>query len=156
MSAVALPPVTLVPMRDEHLAEVMLIEQSVYEFPWTLRNFTDAIEVGYNCLVGYSPSTGALIGHAVLMQVVDEVHLLNLSIDVRFQKRGFGRSVLHRLYAEAITVGAVSMTLEVRPSNEAARHLYASERFAEVGRRRDYYPARGGREDALLLTRTLP
>jgi ribosomal-protein-alanine N-acetyltransferase len=155
MSAVALPCVSMAPMRDLHLDEVMRIEQSVYEFPWTRRNFTDAMEVGYRCRVASAPPSADIIGHAVLMQVIDEVHLLNLAVAAGHQNRGLGRSLLRSLYAELQAAGAVSMTLEVRPTNEAARHLYASEGFLEVGRRRDYYPARGGREDALLLTRVL-
>jgi ribosomal-protein-alanine N-acetyltransferase len=41
--------------------------------------------------------------------------------------------------------------LEVRPSNIAARRLYASAGFSEIALRRDYYPAQGGREDAVIL-----
>jgi ribosomal-protein-alanine N-acetyltransferase len=40
----------------------------------------------------------------------------------------------------------------VRESNRPARRLYRQIGFVEVGQRRDYYPAIGGREDALLLT----
>jgi ribosomal-protein-alanine N-acetyltransferase len=45
--------------------------------------------------------------------------------------------------------------LEVRPSNVSARTLYEDEGFNELGCRRDYYPAGDGREDALILARTL-
>ncbi|MGZ8155124.1 MAG: ribosomal protein S18-alanine N-acetyltransferase, partial [Burkholderiales bacterium] len=41
--------------------------------------------------------------------------------------------------------------LEVRPSNTAARALYARSGFSEIGRRRDYYPAQEGREDAVVM-----
>ena len=43
------------------------------------------------------------------------------------------------------------LTLEVRPSNEAAIALYQSFGFEEVGRRRNYYDL--PKEDALILTR---
>jgi ribosomal-protein-alanine N-acetyltransferase len=39
----------------------------------------------------------------------------------------------------------------VRPSNLPARHLYRSMNFQQIAIRPDYYPARGGREDALFL-----
>jgi ribosomal-protein-alanine N-acetyltransferase len=45
--------------------------------------------------------------------------------------------------------------LEVRPSNAAARRLYADNGFNEVGLRRNYYPASKGREDALIMARSL-
>jgi ribosomal protein S18 acetylase RimI-like enzyme len=47
------------------------------------------------------------------------------------------------------------MLLEVRPTNAAARALYARAGFVQLGVRRDYYPAKPGREDALLLGRAL-
>ena len=44
------------------------------------------------------------------------------------------------------------LTLEVRPSNQAAVALYCKHGFQEAGRRKDYY--QDPTEDALLLTRT--
>ena len=46
---------------------------------------------------------------------------------------------------------ARSILLEVRPSNEAARALYAAAGFTEIGIRKGYYPDGGGREDAVVL-----
>ncbi len=51
--------------------------------------------------------------------------------------------------------GADSMFLEVRPSNAVALRLYQGMGFDEIGRRRGYYPDEEGREDALILARTL-
>jgi len=48
------------------------------------------------------------------------------------------------------------MLLEVRPSNVGALNLYHEAGFAEIGRRKGYYPAVHGREDALVLQRTWP
>jgi ribosomal-protein-alanine N-acetyltransferase len=47
------------------------------------------------------------------------------------------------------------MFLEVRPSNPNAIKLYQSLGFNEIGRRKDYYPARKGREDALVMARII-
>jgi len=41
--------------------------------------------------------------------------------------------------------------LEVRASNQSAYRLYERYGFNEIGRRRDYYPVAGGREDALVM-----
>jgi ribosomal-protein-alanine N-acetyltransferase len=45
--------------------------------------------------------------------------------------------------------------LEVRSSNQSAYRLYERYGFNEIGRRRDYYPAVGGREDALVMACSL-
>jgi ribosomal-protein-alanine N-acetyltransferase len=52
--------------------------------------------------------------------------------------------------------GAQRLLLEVRPSNLPARALYAASGFVEIGRRKHYYPAANGREDALVLALQLP
>ena len=47
------------------------------------------------------------------------------------------------------------MFLEVRPSNRSAIKIYDKSGFGEVGIRKDYYPAKFGREDALILAKQL-
>jgi len=44
---------------------------------------------------------------------------------------------------------------EVRVSNRAAYNLYTKLGFDEIGMRKAYYPARYGREDAIILARDL-
>jgi ribosomal-protein-alanine N-acetyltransferase len=43
------------------------------------------------------------------------------------------------------------MWLEVRAGNLRARAIYRHRGFAEVGLRRDYYPADAQREDAVVM-----
>ena len=62
---------------------------------------------------------------------------------------------VRRLLALARAKGTDTAFLEVRVSNHLARALYASEGFCEIGARRGYYPARNGREDAVVLARAL-
>ena len=45
--------------------------------------------------------------------------------------------------------------LEVRPSNTGAIALYHDEGFNEIGRRPRYYPAKDGREDAIVMAMEL-
>jgi ribosomal-protein-alanine N-acetyltransferase len=47
--------------------------------------------------------------------------------------------------------GAKNIFLEVRPSNMEAVSLYESIGFNEMAVRRNYYPAKNGREDAILM-----
>ena len=97
-----------------------------------------------------------MIGYAVLMLAADEAHLLNLGVAPDAQNRGHGRHLLDRVVGVARARGARLLFLEVRPSNEAGRRLYAGYGFKEVGVRRGYYPAQGGgREDALVLSLAL-
>ena len=52
-------------------------------------------------------------------------------------------------------MGAEVTFLEVRASNHTASRLYERFGFNEIGRRPNYYPAVGGREDALVMAYSL-
>jgi len=154
MSAVlktALP--RLVPMRSGDLDGVILIERDIYDFPWTRGNFEDSLAAGYSCWLYMDGNE--LIGYCVVMLAVDEAHLLNLSVARAAQGVGHGRALLEAAMAAIHAHGAAAMLLEVRPSNAVGRQLYAGAGFAQVGLRKDYYPALRGREDALVLRREL-
>jgi ribosomal-protein-alanine N-acetyltransferase len=154
MSAVLKPGAPeMLPMTVAALGEVMAIENDIYEFPWTHGNFRDSLASGYSCWL--YRDTASLLGYAVVMLALDEAHLLNLSIARAAQRRGHGRRLLDEVSQVARGHGARSMLLEVRPTNLAGRELYAHAGFHQVGLRRGYYPARGGREDALILSKTL-
>jgi ribosomal-protein-alanine N-acetyltransferase len=150
MSAVLKPVIELRSMAEADLPAVMAIETGIYPFPWTQGNFRDSLAAGYSCWI--TVRDGELIGYAVLMQALDEAHLLNLSIAASCQRQGYGSLLLQRLCDNARAQGARLMVLEVRPSNAAGLRLYERHTFQRVGLRRDYYPALDGREDALVLS----
>jgi ribosomal-protein-alanine N-acetyltransferase len=89
------------------------------------------------------------------MAAAGEAHLLNLSIAQPRQRSGHGAALLREAAALAREQGALHLFLEVRPSNAAAQALYTRFGFRKVAVRRGYYPARFGREDALVLTLAL-
>lgn len=140
-------------MSEADLAAVMQVEQAAYEFPWTVSIFRDCLRVGYHCFV-YESAYG-LIGHGIMSVGANECHLLNVCIHPDYQRRGLGRVIISRLLALARRRRARLALLEVRVSNTAAYNLYTKLGFNEIGMRKAYYPARRGREDAILLAREL-
>ncbi len=138
------------PMHLSDLDQVARVEQEVYEFPWTRGNFGDSLSSGYNCWV--YELHGDIIAYGVLLVAAGEAHLLNLSVARDWQRRGVGRSLLGHFIRVARQCGAREMLLEVRPSNESARRLYAAAGFAQLGVRPHYYPAVGGREPAIVMS----
>lgn len=150
MSAVLKDIPELAPMREADLAEVTAIENAIYTHPWTRGNFADSIRAGYACRTWRVD--GELVGYFVLLAVAEEAHLLNLSIAAAHQRSGHGKTLLSEAVALARRLGARNLFLEVRPSNSVAQALYTSQGFRKVAVRRGYYPARAGREDALVLT----
>ena len=136
-------------MRLTDLAAVVQNERSAYAYPWSDRIFVDCLASGHECWIARCRRD--VIGHAVLSVAAREAHLLNLCIGAAAQRRGHGRALAEHMIARAIGRGALAVFLEVRPSNAAARRLYTSLGFDEVGLRKRYYPAESGREDAKIL-----
>lgn len=139
------------PMGEDDLAVVLAIEQAVAVVPWTAGHFADSLKAGYSAWVGRRD--GEVVGFALWMLTYAEAHLLNIGIGKASQGRGYGTQLLRHVVDGARQAGALSLFLEVRPSNETALRLYRRFGFAEVGRRKGYYPAPfpQAREDALVL-----
>ncbi len=128
---------------------IMTIENVIYPHPWTRGNFSDSLRAGYHCWI--MEAGGETIGYSVMMIAAGEAHVLNLSIAAQWQRQGRGRELLQFLLKLARDFSASRILLEVRPSNVAGRGLYADAGFSEIATRRGYYPARDGREDAIVL-----
>lgn len=137
------------PMQMADLDAVMAIEPTIYSHPWTRGNFSDSLNSGYSAWI--LEANQKVIGYALLMMVLDEAHLLNLSIAKTQQKQGLGRYLLEYMLQIAKNHQAANMFLEVRPSNISAIALYENMGFCEMAVRRGYYPAHNGREDAILM-----
>jgi ribosomal-protein-alanine N-acetyltransferase len=155
----ALPVDTTLPalraMQVTDLEAVLAIENQAYEFPWSRGNFIDSLAAGYEAWL--LEGSEQVIGYFLALRGVDEMHLLNISVDPALQGRGHARVLLDALYRLCQQSGCLQLWLEVRESNERARQLYRRQGFTEVGRRRAYYPAADGRrEDAVLMSLQLP
>jgi ribosomal-protein-alanine N-acetyltransferase len=136
-------------MRDADVPEVVAIERTSYQFPWSEGIFRDCLRVGYICRV--SMLGRQVAGYGVMSVGAGEAHILNLCVGDAFRCRGLGQRLLTLLVERAAAAGMKEEFLEVRPSNTAAIRLYLANGFEQVGVRRGYYQAVGGREDATVL-----
>jgi ribosomal-protein-alanine N-acetyltransferase len=136
------------------VAAVGAVERGSYQFPWGEGIFRDCLRVGYLCRV--AECDGDVIGYGIVAMGAGEAHILNLCVSAALRGRGIGRQMLMLLIERAGQAGMQDVFLEVRPSNLRAIALYQSVGFVEVGRRRAYYQAADGREDALVLKLALP
>ncbi|MEN3112956.1 ribosomal protein S18-alanine N-acetyltransferase [Uliginosibacterium paludis] len=142
------------PMLESDLDEVVICEQAAARSPWSRGNFADALAAGNSGWI--LRSGGVLVAQAVFMSVLDEAHLLILSVLPECQGRGHGRRMLEWIWSRARLAGAHSIFLEVRASNARAIALYESLGFALIGRRKAYYATEDhGREDALVMSAVL-
>lgn len=141
------------PMQQDDVDAVMEIENAVVEFPWTASIFSDCIKVGYGCWV--LSENNLVIGYGLLSISDAEGHILNLCMKPSHQRQGLGRRMMEHLIKQGKYLGAKSIFLEVRVSNQGAFDLYRKLNFVHIGERKDYYPAKDGREDALVLSLSL-
>lgn len=136
-----------------HVALIGTMERRNYEFSWTDGIFRDCLKAGYICQRVLLDDE--LIGYGIMQMAADEAHILNLCIDAPFQRQGFARLLLDHLIEQASRQQAQIVFLEVRPSNPRAIALYQRSGFNEIGLRKNYYDAADGREDALVMARSL-
>lgn len=127
-------------IQAEDLPEVMVIERQCYEFPWSEEIFKSCFNAGN--LAMFAEVDGKAIGYGVLSTVLDEASLLNICIVPSEQGKGYAKTLLQFLCEQVRALGADTLFLEVRASNQSALHLYENMGFNQIGTRRNYYPAK--------------
>lgn len=140
-------------MHLQDVKSVFNIDEDIYPFPWTEGIFEDCIKTGHLCIVNEIDSE--VIAYGIVGMIVDESHILNLSVSRAYQGKGYGRELLLYMLELMKRGKAVRALLEVRESNQIAISLYNSLDFEKIGRRKGYYPAENGREDAIVLSKSI-
>lgn len=132
-----------------NLDAAFALEQRCHTFPWSRQTFESNQGERYFNLGLFLDAQ--LIGFAITQVVLDEATLFNLAIDPDVRRQGHAQALLAYLEEALIARHVMTLWLEVRASNEGALALYRKYGFNEVTVRRNYYPAPGGREDAVIM-----
>ncbi|MFT5452139.1 MAG: ribosomal-protein-alanine N-acetyltransferase [Enterobacterales bacterium] len=141
--------ITFTPMTLELLPTILVIENEAYPIPWSVQTFKDCITKDYVCkLMRYE---GKVIGYHIVQVILDEYHILNICVSKDYQGKGFGKYQLQAIKNKAESELMNRILLEVRASNKTAKNLYLKSDFQQIGKRKNYYPIAGGREDAFVL-----
>jgi ribosomal-protein-alanine N-acetyltransferase len=161
---------TFMPMQPSDMPAVLSLEAISHSHPWTQGQFLDSLTAGHwaycirpelNTLkltTELSPNLPALWGYCILYPAVDELHLLNITIDPLLRRNGIGSRVMQAIEGIATQQKMSRIILEVRPSNIPAVKLYERMGYAIIGVRRGYYPAdevTGKREDAGVMAKSI-
>ena len=153
MSAVVETNLNFRPVCENDLDGIMEVEKAAYKFPWNTTIFRNCLNVGYQCWL--LEETNNIIAYGVMTIAAGECHILNLCVDPEQQNKGYGTMMMEFLVDTAREFKIETVFLEVRPSNIQAIRLYRNIGFDEVGIRKNYYPARNNREDALIFAKTI-
>lgn len=142
------------PVEERDLTAISRIERGSFADPWTEEAFRRLIDVEPAIfLVAECDPDSTVAGYVAAFSVGEDGEILNVAVTPEFRGRGLAGQMLDAVLIELGARGVRTAFLEVRESNEAARGLYGSRGFAEIGRRRGYY--RRPVEDALVMRRVL-
>ncbi len=93
-----------------------------------------------------------LIGFGIMHVGDSDAHLNLLAIRPSYQRRGLGTRIVDWLEKSARTAGISRVTLEVRSTNEQARHFYSKLGYSEGAHIDGYY---GNTETAIRMTHVI-
>ncbi len=140
-------------MTYDDLDRVIEIEEAAHVSPWSRGIFRDCIGVGYYCDV--VEKRRHVLGFSIASMQAAECHLLNICVAPRAQGHGLGKKLLDNLIDRAKSLCGI-IYLEVRPTNEAALHIYEQYGFKQIGERKNYYQNPDGtKEHAYVLALAL-
>jgi [ribosomal protein S18]-alanine N-acetyltransferase len=132
------------------LPQVIAIERRSFPTPWSLAMFVlELSKPSGVCLAAVRDER--LAGYLVCSRYDTVWHVMNVSIDPDLRRQGLASALMAELF-ERIGADDERITLEVRPTNQAAIELYMGLGFTSAGRRPRYYQDNG--EDAVIMWRT--
>jgi len=140
------------------LPALMEIERQAHDYPWSQAQLAQSLAAAENdqhhC-VNLLQFEAQAVGYYVMQSVLEDAELLNLAVKPSMQGNGLGNFLLNHMLSQALDRGARQVFLEVRASNERALKLYRKAGFDELNRRKGYYRRADGREDAIVMRKSL-
>ncbi len=113
----------LVPMDRSHIKEIAQIERECFSDPWSEASLEEEL---YNPLASFIVAQrpdGAVLGYAGLHAVMDEGYIDNIAVREDYRGQGIADDLLD-VFVRFGKAHLAFLTLEVRPSNQAAVQLY--------------------------------
>ena len=131
----------------DHLAEIVKIEQLVFNKPWTKLQLEQDIDTQLETKNYVYIFREKVVGYIFGWIIQDEYHLNNIAVHAKHQQKNIGKSLIQHVISGLIPKKVKVILLEVSKKNKAARNCYESLGFILKGNRKDYY---GLGDDAYL------
>lgn len=136
-------------MDHSDLKEAYEIEKQTNPSPWSKENFFSSYEVGHKSLV--CRIDNIIVGFIIFSVIKKEIHLLNIAVHTRHQKKGIGSLLMETMLKQASVMGVSKVYLEVRSKNEKAILFYKKYNFIKYAVRVNYYTGKNS-DDAVLMS----
>jgi [ribosomal protein S18]-alanine N-acetyltransferase len=136
-------------LRPEDVSAVLAIEEVSFSTPWSEILFMNEIfkprSLPKAAMIGER-----LVGYICGNFVLDEGHILNVTVHPDFRKQGIASLLVHDMVGLLTKEGCRTIFLEVRASNEPALSMYQKAGFSRIAIRKAYYTLPV--EDAVLMS----
>jgi len=132
-----------------HAEAIYAIECESFPDPWSESSVLYEIKYLHSICLTAKNTDNTILGHITMRHVINEGHINNIAVAVKYRKCGVGNKLLEAVIAESKRRNLIGLTLEVRVSNTAAISLYKKHGFVIEGRRKNYYRNPG--EDAHVM-----
>lgn len=134
------------------LASIVEIEAASFPSPWDAEVYRPEVQRPEAVFL-VAEHQGAVAGYVLGWSVLDEAHILKLAVRADLRRRGIANALLDALVHRLRERQVLTLWLEARAPNRAARAFYLARGFVELGRRRKYYSDTG--DDAVIMMRNL-
>ncbi|KON28425.1 hypothetical protein AC481_01620 [miscellaneous Crenarchaeota group archaeon SMTZ-80] len=135
-------------MEIKDVPQVHKIECQLFTDPWPEKCFIRDIEdknISHLFIVEHN---GEIIGYIICWYYANEIHIGNVAVAPRYQKRGVGKYLLQKIFRQFPEYDL--SFLEVRENNQAAISLYKQFGFKQIYKRMKYY---SNKENALVMVK---
>lgn len=139
-------------MKEKDSSKIAKLEQDIFRDAWTKAGVEETWRQSHAFIV-VAEEDDKILGYCIVYYVLDEAEIARIAVTQEQRCAGVGSSILKETEKICLEKGVTRLLLDVRKSNETARHFYLKRRFAEDGIRKNFYtdPV----EDAVLMSKTL-
>lgn len=135
-------------MTEDDLEKIIALDHAVFYDPWMRSAFESSLK---SCLCYVLLSHERIEGYTIFSTIFDEGELLRIAVNPKARRKGFASALMEEMFRVGRERNIEHWFLEVRESNVGAIKLYEKFGFLMMGRRKGYYPAPNGREDAITM-----
>jgi len=146
--------IKVVPMQEEHIEGVLVVEKDTFSIPWTKQDFEREIRENAMAIYFVAMDGEKVVGYAGMWHVITEGHITNVAVLHEYRRQGIGDLLMENLEKVALEKEMIGITLEVRISNEPAQRMYNKYGFRPEGIRKNYYS--DTHEDAVIMWKYYP
>lgn len=136
-------------LNKDDINEILEIEHESFTMPWTKDAFYNELTQNKFAVYIGLEEEGRIIGYCGVWIVIDEAHITNVALLPQYRGRKLGEALMRRVMEISAEMGAKTMTLEVRVSNDIAQSLYRKLGFQNGAIRKNYYT--DNQENALVM-----